>query len=319
MEALNFMERVQLKCLNCSKVLKNTSVNYVCSGCGKKYDFREGVLRFCEAKNDFYEGAYKATINYTSGKNEVLNWLYLYFINTHYLWYIDKYIRPSFSVLDVACGGGIKYISQKCHVTGLDLSFSSLLKTTGFYKMSVQCDALKTPFFDKQFDIIINSYFFEHVPKEKKEAQLKEFYRLLRSKGKLIMLFDCDSKNIFFKYLKKYPDLYNRAIVETDRHYGLEYASENIEKIKSAGFKIIKKRSFNKTPLQYPAVYNWTRVYSEKNKIFNILCKTARFIQRNALLYKLYIIMLTVFDDIVEVFLPLDWGRILLIVAEKKD
>jgi SAM-dependent methyltransferase len=174
------------------------------------------------------------------------------------------------------------------------------------------------PFLDSTYDLITSCYAFEHFKPDEKRILLNQCHRVLKPGGKIVMLFDCDNDNLLFRWLKKDASLYKKRIIEHDSHYGLQKPSENIKLIENAGFKILDYRAANKTFFQHLPVFGWMEPYGEISKLAAWASKIAFCIRRYRLPNLAYQAFVTVLDDIVEKFLPLDYGRILLVVAEKE-
>ncbi len=307
-----------LICPACKSKLLTFDSLYCCENCNRDYPIKDGVICFLNENDDFYEGSYMATINFTcKSERSLKSLLYLYFINTHYLWYIRKHVKPSGKILDVACGGGVRYLAQKGEVTGIDLSLNSLKKTTEFYKLSVQANVLNMPFPDTAYDLVTSCYAFEHFRPDEKQLLLNQFYRVLKPGGKLVLLFDCDNDNPLFRWVKRFPKLYKKGFVENDRHYGLQFPSENIKLIENAGFKILDYHAANKTHIQHLPVYGWIEPYGEKSRLAARASNLACYARKYRFTNLGYQVFVTLFDDLIEKFLPLDWARLSLIVAEK--
>jgi len=89
------------------------------------------------------------------------------------------------SVLDVACGVGrlgILFPSPDYKVTGLDSSKEMLKKCP--YKLKKTGNALKLPFKDNSFDILITARLLHHY--ENQDIFLKEFKRVVKKGGSII-------------------------------------------------------------------------------------------------------------------------------------
>jgi len=308
-----------LTCMECSNVLLVNETIAFCGKCNKTYEIKDKIIIM--TKNDkFYEGSYDATINFVAKNISRLKFLiYLYFVNSHYLYYIRKYINKRGVILDVGCGGGIKYLGEKGNVIGVDLSYRSLLKTTEFYSHSIQCDVLKMPFIGGSFDYVSSCFVFEHLTTGEKNELLEKTHKIMKNDGIVMMLFDCDSNNALFKWLKKYPDLYNESIVGINNHIGLLKASENIELFKKNGFKIIKCKGYNKTVIQYLPVYIWMKSYAKVSFFVSLLYNFANYISKFNIVVHIYQALVTIFDDIVDVFFPLDNSRLLIVIAKKEE
>ncbi len=308
-----------LICPECQSELLAFDSLYRCEDCKIGYPIKDGVICFLNEDDDFYEGSYMATINFTCKNDSSLKLLLgLYFINSHYLWYVRKYIKSPSKILDVACGGGVRYLAQKGEVTGIDLSLNSLKKTTEFYKLSVQANVLNMPFPDTTYDLVTSCYAIEHFRHEEKQRLLNRFYRVLKPGGKLILLFDCDNDNPLFRWVKRYPELYRKGFVENDHHYGLQMPSDNLKLIENSGFKILDYHAANKTHIQHLPVFGWIESYGEKSKLAAIASKLACYARKYRVTNLGYQAFVTIFDDLIEKFLPLDWARVLLVVAEKE-
>lgn len=311
-------ESLSLICPYCFSDLVLFSSAYRCNSCMREYPLKEGVVCFLDSDDKFYEGTYTATINVTFRSERSLNAiLYFYFYREPYLKAIRKHVKSSGIILDIGCGGGTRYLAQKGEVVGLDLSFGSLKKVTGFYKMAVQANALKLPFPDKTFDLITGSYNFEHFLPDEKQVLLGQMNRVLKPGGKIILLFDCDNNNPLFRWFKKDRELYQKCFIEHDHHYGLQLPSINLGLIEKAGFSIIEYKALNKTPLQYLPVYGWMTPYGTKSKLVSFVSNLASFVGKKKVLWVPYYALINWFDAIIERLLPLDYARVLLVIAQK--
>ena len=101
-------------------------------------------------------------------------------------------------VLEVACNmctTSIELASRfKCHITGIDMDPKALEKAkTNISKSNLkeyikvqQGNALKLPFEDNTFDIVINEAMLTMLNDKAKEIAIKEYYRVLKPGGKLL-------------------------------------------------------------------------------------------------------------------------------------
>ncbi len=93
-------------------------------------------------------------------------------------------------VLDVGCGSGTivqKLLKNGKNVIGVDIGKKFLSFCTSSYRNALFCmaDAQNMPFSDNSFDAIVCSEVIEHI--DKPEKSLKEFERILRPKGELVI------------------------------------------------------------------------------------------------------------------------------------
>lgn len=91
-------------------------------------------------------------------------------------------------ILDVGCGTGtmLNYLAQHGQVEGIDNSKKAVAfcRQRGF-KNTCLGDAQKLPFSDNSFDLVTAFDTLEHI--EDDQIALKEFYRVLRPNGLILM------------------------------------------------------------------------------------------------------------------------------------
>jgi demethylmenaquinone methyltransferase/2-methoxy-6-polyprenyl-1,4-benzoquinol methylase len=151
-------------------------------------------------------------------------------------------IRPTDLALDLCCGtGDISYAiaSAGARVVGLDFSDRMLVRAQQrgarhpAYRLQLVCaDALRLPFFDRQFDLITVSYGLRNLADL--EQGLREMWRTLKPAGRLLSLdFGKPAnllwRNLYFSYLKLCVPLFGRLfcgdpapyayILESLHHY----------------------------------------------------------------------------------------------------
>lgn len=302
-----------LVCPRCRAALDDHAAALQCSRCGDRFQISNGIVRFI-ATDSFYEGAYQATIKYLPSANMVAQ-LGLYVLDNHYLWWVRRHVHTGARLLELGCGGGVRYFARRCRATGLDLSFRSLTHLDPEYELALQADALNLPLAGNTYDAVAAAYFYEHVSPSDKPRLLEEIRRVLRPGGKVILLFDVESHNPLFRWLRKDADRYRTCFVDHDHHYGLEPAEENLARFERSGFRVLGVHLANKTPLQHLAVYSWMRAYD--HPALNAAATAAERLARVPALCRGYGVGLTLFDDLVEPLLPRNWARIMLVALEK--
>lgn len=110
-------------------------------------------------------------------------------------------IKPDDKVLDVAVGLGfnfleiLKKVDRENTVYGIDLSPKMLDKTEkliskkGFSNFDLkEADARHLPFPDGTFDVLFNSYMIDLTPIADFPVVLKEFHRVLKKGGRLVLV-----------------------------------------------------------------------------------------------------------------------------------
>jgi SAM-dependent methyltransferase len=110
------------------------------------------------------------------------------FNDARYIELIRKHIHPGQRLLDAGCGRYLNFcreFSRAAHVVGIDLE-SSLECDNHTEPFGVRGDLNHLPFPSSYFDIVICRYVVEHL--EDPPAVFREFFRVLRSGGKVVIL-----------------------------------------------------------------------------------------------------------------------------------
>lgn len=309
--------RWRLVCPHCRCDLAREDDACACRRCGKKYPVQDGVICFAES-DSFYEKRYDAaSVRFVPDDHSHLDLLLLYMLSQHYFWYIRKYFSDPGSVLDVACGAGARYLATRHAVAGLDLSFRSVRHTTTIYDCSVQASALSMPFSDASFDYLASKFLLEHIPLKEKMLLLAEFRRVLKPGGRMVSIMGCDCENPLFRWAKKDPELFHRHFIEHDSHHGLLLASRNLQLIRDSGFRILAYGACNRTPLLHLPMLEWLLPYAHKSWITRVVLPIVPFVSGKKWLNWAYTAGVTLSDDIVGRFFPLDYAPILLVACEK--
>ncbi len=108
-------------------------------------------------------------------------------------------IRDGESILEVAVGTGLTFqellkANPHGHNTGIDLTPAILEKArrravkSGLNNYSLSLgDAYDLQYPDQQFDLLVNNYMFDLLPEEDFMTVLKEFNRVLKPSGRLVV------------------------------------------------------------------------------------------------------------------------------------
>ena len=286
----------------------------VCPKTHKKIPLLEGkIIDLLPSSNEFYEGAYLNTVNFSGKKNQFLNWLYLWSINSGYLLKSTTHISKGSKVLELGCGGGISYLGDQFSMYACDFSLSSLKVAAKNYDYCIRTDATEfLPFTDNSMDAVISSYYWEHLTTSSKKNCLMEIKRILKPGGLVIFLYDVETKNPFIEKFKAINEVaYNKYFLELDGHVGYETIQENLELFNKAGFEILENHSLQKTLIQETSVYIKLGYIDPKN----ILVKFLSFLSSGILL-KPFIFLVRLFDSLFN-FLPDSWGRIAITTLKK--
>lgn len=138
-------------------------------------------------------------------------------------------------ILDAGCGNGAysRILSKNFEVIGIDISEKQIeIAKQNAPKSKFICqDMTKLTFPDEHFNGILSYYAVIHVPREEQYELLKNFYRMLKVEGiVLISLHPMDD-----------PESYNEDFFETSsRMFWSGFDKErNLKMIQDIGFKII--------------------------------------------------------------------------------
>jgi SAM-dependent methyltransferase len=280
--------------------------------CGRHYPIEDGVIRFID-RDAFYENRYlPGMLKFSPNEHTPWGRILLYLVSMHYFWYIRRYIPSGSKILDLACGSGMRYLTTRGAVAGLEVSLSSAREAAKIYDLGLQASAMQIPLDAQSVDAVVSRFFFEHVPVSDKRPLLAEIRRVLQPGGWLITLQDCECNNALWKWAKKDPELFQQWFIENDGHFGLMLVSENLALLRESGFDVIKYYASNKTPLVSLPMLEWMQPYRSKSMMANIGLAAASYISRSKVLNTAYTLSTTLIDDIVERFLPVDKARYLL-------
>lgn len=306
-----------LVCPTCHCQLGKQSQAYFCATCDRLYPIVDRVTRF-SPPDEFYEGRYASTpASFHPDETSLIGKASLYCYSQHYLWYIRQHIPQGACILDVAGGAGIPYLTQYWHVAGLEVSAPHARAMAQHYELALCANALDIPLADHSLDGIISRFFLEHVSPDSKRELVKEFHRVLKPGGWLITMQDCECNNPLWRWAKRDSELFQKRFIENDGHYGLMYASENLDLFQQAGFQVQSWHTPNKTPIVTLSMMEWMQPYRSKAMWANVLLGTGHMIYQNRWLSHLYNVTMTIWDDLVERLLPLDHARYLLAVCKK--
>lgn len=168
-------------------------------------------------------------------------------------------------ILEIGCGKGrvSSNFVEKNEVTGLDINKKMLKITKERYQdiKTVKGGAENLPFKDNKFDIVIAGMTFVHLPNPKRV--LKECYRVLRVKGKLIVDFD-NYNSLWRKYrriIKKLKAPFSDEILGRGKYRS--YREKKFKRmLEETGFKIKKFYRFG-------SHFNFLKkIFSDKYKLY---------------------------------------------------
>lgn len=308
-------ENIQLICPKTHKALSLSDDQrfYQTKDGSQKYPIDDGIVRFLEKNDDFYEGAYTATVNWMPSSERWFHVWPIILLHSGFVNAVRKEVNAGATILEVGCGGGIKYFQKRYNVIGLDLSFESLKGSP--YAVKLQGDATNAPLPSNSVDAIVSCSFWEHIPVESKIDMLKEFKRILKKNGKLIFFYDVETNNKSILKLKRVnPILYNNIFIEKDGHLGYHTPDENREIFENSDFFVKKHFGKERTGiLGLSAISKLSKLESGWNSkiiIYNLF--------KNGILLHVYNLLLWVIDNSIGRIYNINRSRVILTVAVRK-
>ena len=317
-----------LVCPKCKTVLIDWHKFLSCPSCKHIYKSKNGIVSFIDSSHEFYEGRYTETRDFESLMPKFLGPfrypLFRLFTELNMVTRAERFFRhrlfgkKNLKILDIACGGGWKCLTEYGEVFGVDLSFGSLQNSKKIYNNVYRADAFKLPFPNESFDFIVSMDFFEHISLPKKAVLLAELKRVLKHGGKIMMGMPMVSKEKMAKFTRSYLDLYKRYWIEQDDHIGLEPPRKVISHFKRAGFNVLKTYNYWVNllmPLSY--IKYLDNDYRKKSRFIDLNVRFSRFIVKHNILFGLYAVFMGPIADIIDYLSPIDYGMGFLICVQK--
>jgi ubiquinone/menaquinone biosynthesis C-methylase UbiE len=222
------------------------------------------------------------------------------------------------AILDLGCGGGWKLYTKVGNVTGVDLSHGSLKIAKNVYEQVVQANWTKLPFADNSFDIVVSSDVLGHVPYADKSKVWSEIVRILKPGGLTLHYIEANSHDPLMQWCKKYPDLYQKYVIDTEGHIGMESALDTM----------LRFRNFNLEPLCEKGVYRLlmylNRVpllldneYKSKSSLVALVVAISKILLSNKITELIANLVLACLMEIADRVLPQDWSNGVLVAYRK--
>jgi|Deesub1362A_J573_1020465.scaffolds.fasta_scaffold00688_9 ubiquinone/menaquinone biosynthesis C-methylase UbiE len=316
-----------LRCPDCKGVLFEDESLLFCKSCVRKYAVKNGIPVFADV-DEFYKGRFTKTVSWEVPQ-KIKKLPFAQRIWSAYCSIaIDRRKQKFFTgmfneskglVLDLGCGGGNLFFTSIGPVVGVDLSLCSLEKANRVYDLVVQADVTRLPFPDETFDYVVSSDLYGHIPLELKEAFISEIWRVLKFGGKTVHVAETDSENIFFRFAKKYPELFCRHFQEEiGGHFGLEMPTAVIQRFRKAGFKpIVEEKIYGSFWQIDEYVFRFDNEYRRHSKAINALVLFAKALSATLPTRALANCLIGITSSLVEPLFPLNNGQGLLVCYEK--
>lgn len=150
--------------------------------------------------------------------------------------------------LDVGCGRQNYFIKQVLRGKGKGID---VFPYEGLEAENIVQDITHFPFDDGMFTNVTFIANINHVPKPKRDIDLKEAYRVMQPEGKIIVTMGSAIAEILVHKVVWLSDKLFKTNVDMDTERGMEEEEEYYltdkeirERLKRAGFKDIKKKYF---------------------------------------------------------------------------
>jgi SAM-dependent methyltransferase len=262
----------RLVCPHCHQSLENGRDSLVCVGCCQQYPIRSGVPCFGQT-DDFYEGRWVAP-DLSSGS--IRNLLVK---KERFFWRWLRNRRGS--LLDLGCGGGWRLYTRTGPVAGVDVSISSLQSAKTIYQQVAQSSLERLPFPDESFDFVVSSDVLGHVALPDKDRVLQEIRRVLRPGGLTLHYVEAEGNDPLMRFAQRYPQQYQRYIIEPEGHIGLESAGQIFDRFRRLSFQPLEERAVYRGPLYVGRVAQYfDNEYRRKSRRINVLVAVSKLIMR---------------------------------------
>ncbi len=296
------------------RVLENEGNLLRCRHCGTSYPVEEGIARFLQINDPFYEGVYRSQVRFVPKSERAWHAWPLWLINSGYMWAVRKHVAAGSTVVELGGAGGVRYFAHRYRMVACDISHGSLSSVEG-YAARIQTDAaICIPIADGMADAVVSSYFWEHMSPAMKASVLQECQRILRPGGKIVFLHDVQTDSPLIKHYRELaPALYQRLFLDGDGHVGYETPKANIESFEREGFRVLIDHGMEKTWIQSASAY--TKLAQFPGRYASLFARLGKL--ENGWTFLPYTLAKRMIDALVAPLLPAKWARIQLLVAQK--
>jgi len=154
-----------------------------------------------------------------------------------------QHLPEDAEVLDVGCGAGVPVtliLSQSFEVTGVDFSEAQIRLARQLVPQAqfVCQDITELAFPDNSFDAICSYYAIIHIPRQEHKRLLRNFYRMLRPSGLVLLCMGAGDLEDDFQ-----EDYFGTRMYWS--HYG---ADTNIKMLQECGFNVVWSKFVVESP-----------------------------------------------------------------------
>ena len=188
---------------------------------------------------------------------------------------------------------------------GTDVSMGSLKYARNIYKQVVHASVTQLPFPSGYFDAVVSEDVLGHIPFDEKEKTYSEMYRVLKPGGLMVhAAIETDSNSCWFRFAKKYPDLFKIYHIDKHGHIGLELPSLIIERCKKIGFSIKKIDKIHAFILYPELLLGWfDNEYKSKSRAISALVAISQILNKSKKIRLMTNLLLGIVEKVVTPFI----------------
>jgi ubiquinone/menaquinone biosynthesis C-methylase UbiE len=273
------------------------------------YPLVDGIPVFA-GLDTFYENRWSTTDTSTGSLRNLLVKKQRFFVN--------QLKGQRGTVLDLGCGGGWTLFTQVGPVTGVDLSHGSLKIAQGIYDQVVQANWTCLPFAENSFDVVVSSDVLGHASYDEKEKVWSEIVRVLKPGGLTLHYIEADSSDPLMQWCKQDPELYQKYVIDTEGHIGMETARNTMQRFHRHTLEPVREQGvyrllmyLNRVPLLLD------NEYRQKSAIIASVVAISNLLLSNKLTELLTNLLLASLMEVADRVLPEDWSNGVLVAYRK--
>ena len=325
----------KLVCPDCRVEIELSAATARCPQCARVYPYCNGILSFLTSMERFNEGEFEdkqknawndsAQMRLKVRGNRLLSFLNKLRIKFSFSGRRDRLFYNEMKdgdknrlILDLGCGGGRHYFCDYGKVIGVDPVLELLPMAKSLYAEVYHAGGYALPFADNTFDYLVSSDVLGHIPFDKKDLIFSEMHRVLKKGGRVVHLIETDAVNVWYRYAKKNPALFQKYFIDLPGHVGLELPSALRSRFLKHGFKEVLFKKFWGNLMEIGALgVLFNNEAKDRSIVMRIMVAISKLLSRSLLVREvlhLFMEPLGILDDHLT---PIDHGMCMLVVFEK--
>lgn len=235
-----------LVCPACRVSLQPADGGQSCPACRSSYPVRNGVPSFVDHRG-FYKGRFNSV--HVDPRHHprplrrrlyhALAWDYYTVRRRFFL----RHLTSPGTLADIGCAAGTEWMRRVGPVAGIDLSRPGLERARDLagYELVVQAEIGHVPLPDRSFSYVVTADVYGHLDEQTKESLLDDVERLAVPGG--MTLHSIETLGAVRRWARAAaPDLYEKYLVESYGHIGLEEPSQVLNRLERRGWRILEVR-----------------------------------------------------------------------------